>query len=68
MNIAEDSATNIAAFTDDNAGTVTQLTWATGAPSDGEFGITEAATDLLVINAAQDGTSGDWLTVIYGWV
>jgi hypothetical protein len=65
--IALDAATNIAVFTVTEASVVTQLTWATGAPSDGEFGITEAATDLLVINAAQDGATGDYLLALYGW-
>jgi hypothetical protein len=66
-NIALDAATNIAVFTVSAASVVTELTYAAGAPGSGAFGITEAATDLLVIHADQAGAAGDYLLALYGW-
>jgi hypothetical protein len=60
QNIAEDSATNIIVYQDGVA-----LTWATGAPGAGEFGITEAATDLLVFGTAP--TAASVVCALYGW-
>jgi len=60
QNIAEDSATNIIVYVDGVA-----QTWVTGAPGAGEFGITEAATDLLVLGTPP-GTSAV-LAALYGW-
>lgn len=60
QNIAEDSADNIVAF---SAGT--ELTWVTGVPGAGEFGITEGATDLLVEGTASIASAK--LVALYGW-
>lgn len=59
-NIAEDSANNVVALLNGTA-----LTWVTGAPSAGEFGITESTTDTLVLGGA--GTTADKLVVLMGW-
>ncbi len=60
QNIAEDSADNIVAF---SAGV--ELTWVTGVPGAGEFGVTEGATDLLVEGTAT--VASGKLVALYGW-
>lgn len=59
-NIAEDSADNIIVFVNGVAST-----WVTGAPGAGEFGITEAATDLLVFGTAPPASAK--VVALYGW-
>lgn len=60
QNIAEDSADNIVAF---SAGV--ELTWVTGVPGAGEFGVTEGATDLLVEGTAT--VASGKLVALFGW-
>jgi len=59
-NIAEDSANNIRVFVDG-----TEITWVTGVPGAGEFGITEGATDTAVFGTAP-GTSSE-IVAWFGW-
>jgi len=59
-NIAEDSADNIIVYVDGIA-----QTWKTGVPGAGEFGITEGATDTLVLGTAP-GTNAK-VVALYGW-
>jgi len=61
-NIAEDSADNIIVS---DEGTL--LTWVTGAPATGtEFGVTEAAQDLLTTYTATPD-NGDNFWALFGW-
>jgi len=59
-NIADDAANNIAVY---EAGVA--ITWVTGAPGAGQFGITEGATDTLVFGTAP--VSGAKVVALYGW-
>lgn len=59
-NIADDAANNIAVYV---AGVA--QTWVTGAPGAGEFGITEGATDTLVLGTAP--ASAAKMVALYGW-
>jgi hypothetical protein len=60
QNIAEDSTDNIIAY---SAGVA--LTWVTGAPAGGQFGITAGTPDLLVEGTAT--ASNGKLVALYGW-
>ncbi len=59
-NIADDAANNIAVYV-----AATAQTWVTGAPGAGEFGITEGATDTLVLGSVPAG--GAKVVALYGW-
>lgn len=59
-NIALDSADNVVAFVNG-----TEQTWVTGAPSPGEFGITESTTDTIVFGTAPGSDAK--VVVLYGW-
>lgn len=59
-NIAEDSSDNIVVFVNG-----TEQTWVTGVPSAGEFGVTEAATDTIVLGTAP--ASSAKVVAMYGW-
>jgi len=60
QNIAEDSSDNIAVY-----GNGTALTWVTGVPSAGEFGVTESTTDTIVCGTAP--ASAAKVVALYGW-
>jgi len=59
-NIAEDSASNIAVYVDGVA-----QTWAAGAPTAGQFGITEDTTDELVLGTVPGAAAK--IVALYGW-
>lgn len=59
-NIASDAATNIVVFVNGTA-----QTWVTGVPSAGEFGVTEGATDTIVLGTAP--ASSAKVVALYGW-
>lgn len=59
-NIADDAANNIAVYVG-----ATAQTWVTGAPGAGEFGITEGATDTLVLGTAPGAAAK--MVALYGW-
>lgn len=61
-NVAEDSANNVLAYVNGAA-----ITWATGAPGAGEFGITEGAgaTDTIVFGTAPAASAK--VVVLYGY-
>lgn len=60
QNIAEDSSNNIIVY---EAGVA--ITWVTGVPSAGEFGITEDTTDTIVFGTAPAASAK--VVALYGW-
>ena len=60
QNIAEDSSDNISVYVNGTA-----QTWVTGVPGAGEFGVTEAATDVVVLGTAPAASAK--VVALYGW-
>lgn len=59
-NIAEDSSDNIIVYVNGTA-----ITWVTGVPGAGEFGVTEGATDTVVFGTAPAASAK--VVALYGW-